>query len=68
MTSSTHLIGEVGNDELARAGLERLFLQPVQLVALPDVGGDGNDLGIVVVLLQPRNDDRGIQTARNRRE
>ena len=59
-----HLVGEVGDDELARAGLDGLFLQTVELVALADVGRDGDDLRIVVIFLQPGNDDGRIETAR----
>ena len=59
-----HLVGEVGDDELARAGLDGLFLQTVELVALADVGRDGDDLRIIVIFLQPGNDDGRIETAR----
>ena len=57
------LLREIEDIELRRAGLDGLFLQPLELVRLPDVAGDGDDLAVVVVLLQPRDDDRGIQTA-----
>ena len=59
-----HLVGEIGDNQLARAGLDGLFLQSVQLVALTDISRDGDDLRIVVMLLQPRDDDRGIKAAR----
>ena len=36
--------------------------EAVELVFLPDVGGEGDDLG-VVRLFQPRQDDGGIETA-----
>ena len=36
----------------------------VELVALADVGRDGDDLRIVVIFLQPGNDDGRIETAR----
>ena len=58
-----HLVREVGHDQLARAGLDGLFLETFELVALPHVGGNGNDFRIVVVFLQPGNNDRCIQTA-----
>ena len=54
--------------QLGGAGLERLLLEAVQLRALTDVAGDGNDLAVVVVLLEPRDNDRGIQTARIRQD
>ena len=38
--------------------------QTVELVALADVGRDGDDLRIVVIFLQPGNDDGRIETAR----
>ena len=40
----------------------RLFLQPRQLGALPDIRRHGNNLTVVIVFLQPRNNDGGIQT------
>ena len=40
------------------------FARPCIAKALADIAGDGDDLAVVVVLLQPRNDDGGIQTAR----
>ena len=58
-----HLVGQVGHDQLAGAGLEGLLLQTFQLGALTHIAGDGDDLGITVVFLQPGNDDRGVQTA-----
>ena len=58
-----HLVGQVGHDQLACAGLQGLFLQTVQLIGLPHIAGHGNDLGIVVVLLQPGDNDGCIQTA-----
>ena len=58
-----HLVGEVGHDELAGAGLEGLLLQAVQLVVLAHVAGHGDDLGVVVVFLQPGDDDGCIQAA-----
>ena len=58
-----HLVGQVGDVQLAGAGLDGLLLQTVQLVALAHIGGHGDDLGIVVVLLQPGDDDGCIQAA-----
>ena len=49
--------------ELARAGFEGLFLQPLQLRALAHVAGDGDDLAVVIVLLEPGDDDGGVQPA-----
>ena len=58
------LLGEVQHVQLGSAGLECLFLQALQFVCLTDVTGHGDDLAVVVVLFQPRDDDGGIQTAR----
>ena len=59
-----HLVNEIGNDKLACAGLYCLFLKSLELVGLTDVAGDGDDLGIVVVFLQPGDDYGSIKTAR----
>src|ERR1019366_7230614 len=49
---------------LLGARRDRFFAHAFQLVvALADVGGDADDLG-VVVLAQPGNDDRGVEAAR----
>ena len=57
------LTGQVQHVQLGGAGLDGLFLQPFQLVGLAHVAGDGDDLGIIVVFLQPGDDDGRIQTA-----
>ena len=54
---------QVQHIQLGGAGLEGLLLQTVQLGALPHIAGNRNDLAVVVVFLQPGNDDGGIQTA-----
>ena len=59
-----HLVDQIGDDQLACAGLEGLFFESIQLVALADVCGHRDDLRIVVVFLQPRDDDRRVQSAR----
>ena len=56
-------VRQIKHIQLARAGLDGLFLQPFQLIRLADVAGHGNDFAVVVVLFQPRDDDRRIQTA-----
>ena len=56
-------VRQVEHVELRRAGLDGLFLQTVELVGLTDVAGHGDDFAVVVVLLQPRDDDGRIQTA-----
>ena len=58
-----HLVGQVLNVQLGGTGLDGLLLQTVQLAALAHVGGDGDDLGVIIVLLQPGDDDGSIQTA-----
>ncbi len=42
-----HLVGEIGDIELAGAGLEGFFLQTLQLIVLTHVAGHGDDLGVV---------------------
>ena len=49
--------------ELGGAGLLGLFLQTGKFLALADVGGDRDDLAVVVVFLQPRNNDGGVEAA-----
>ena len=63
MTLIHHLIHQIQHIQLGRAGLDGLLLQALQLVILAHVAGHGDDLGIVVVLLQPGDDDGRIQTA-----
>ena len=53
---------EVFNVELRCTGLQCFFFQTVKLRALTHVGGNRDDLAVVVVFLQPRDDDGGIQT------
>ena len=57
------LVGEVLNVELGSAGLESFLLETVELGALSHVSGDGDNFTVVVVLLQPRNDDGCVQSA-----
>ena len=58
------VLGEVENVELRGSGLKRLLLKPLELVRLTDVAGNGDDLGIVVILLEPGNYYRGVKPAR----
>ena len=58
------IVAEVEDVELRRARLESLFLESFKLVSLTDVTRDRDDLAVVVVFLEPRDDDRGIETAR----
>ena len=57
-------VRQVFHVQLGRTRLQRLFFQAVQLVRLPNVAADRDNLAIVVVFLQPRNDNGRIQTAR----
>jgi len=54
---------QVQHVQLGSAGSLGLFFQTIQLRALTHVTGDSDDLAVVVVFLQPGNDDGGIQTA-----
>ena len=60
------LLAQIGDVELARAGLQRLLLQPVQLFGLADVGAVRDHLAIIVVA-QPAQDDGGVESAGVRR-
>ena len=52
------------NIQLRSTGLQCLFLQALQLkVTLTNVSCYRNNLTVVIVLLEPRNNDRSIQTA-----
>ena len=44
-------------------GSDGLLFQTVQLIILTHVAGHGDDLGVVVVFLQPGDDDGSVQTA-----
>ena len=35
----------------------------IEFLPLPDIGTDSDDLAVVIVFLQPRDDDRRIKTA-----
>ena len=56
-----HFVNQVGHDKLRSTRCQRLLLQAFKLVGLAHVTGNGNNLGVVVVFLQPRNDNRRIQ-------
>ena len=58
-----HFVHQIGNDQLAGTGGDGLSFQTFQLVSLTDVAGHGDDFGIVVVLLQPGDDNGCIQSA-----
>ena len=54
---------QVQHIQLGSAGSLGLFFQTVQLGALSHITGNSNDFAVVIVFLQPRNNDGGIQTA-----
>jgi len=54
---------QILNVELAGAGLDGLFLKAVQLGTLSHITADRDNFAVVVVLLQPGDDDGRIQTA-----
>ena len=54
------LLFQIQHVQFGGAGLLGLFLQAVQLGALAHVAGNGDDLAVVVVFLQPGDDDRGV--------
>ena len=57
-----HLV-QILDVQLGGSCLFRFFLQPGKLLTLADIGGNGDDLAVVVILLQPRNNNRGVQSA-----
>src|SRR5947208_16088097 len=57
------LLVQVFDVALARAGLERLLLQPRELLLLPDIGAERDDLGLVGFLEpghQHRSEERRV--------
>ena len=63
-----HIVGkkifcDIFNVDFGSSGFQGFFFQSVQFVRLTDVGGNRNDFGIVVIFLQPRNDNGSIKTA-----
>ena len=54
---------EVVDVDLARAGGQRLLLQALELLRLADVGRERDDFG-PIILLEPLQNDRGVQAAR----
>ena len=56
-------IRQIQDIELGRTGLLCLLFQALELIRLSHIAGNGNDFAVVVVFLQPRDDDGGIQTA-----
>src|SRR5262245_662678 len=55
-------VAQIFDVNFRRARGDGLLLQAGQLFALPDVGGD-RDYFAVIVLFQPGNDDRGVESA-----
>ena len=56
------LFAQVVDEDLLHAELACLGARRCEFLALADVGGEGHDLA-VVSLLQPREDDGGVETA-----
>ena len=50
-------------DVKAIAMVRLMYHHLQQFARLTDVAGDGNDLGVIVVFLQPGNDNGGVKTA-----
>ena len=57
------LVGQVFNVQLRSAACLGALFQPFQFAFLAHIAADGDDLAVVVMLFQPRNDDGRIQTA-----
>lgn len=58
------LVGQIFHIQLGRAACLGAFFQAVQLAFLAHVAADGDDLAVIVMLLQPRDDDGCVQTTR----
>src|SRR5262249_48553219 len=56
------LLAQVLDDALHRAGGARLGVETVELLGLPQVGAEGDDLRLVAVD-EPAQDDRGVEAA-----
>ena len=56
------LVGQVLNIQLGSAACLCTLFQPFQFTLLAHIAAYCNDLAVVVVLFQPRDDDRSIQT------
>ena len=57
------LLLQVDDVALGRAGALGLGFEALEFLFLADVGAEGDDLR-VILFLQPRQDDRGVQSAR----
>ena len=55
--------GEIENIKFGSACLQSLFLKSFEFVILADIAGNSDDFAVVVVFLEPGDDDRCIQTA-----
>ena len=56
-------VGEIQHIQLGCAGSQCLFFQTFQFVCLTHIAGNSNDFAVVVVFLQPGDNDGSIQTA-----
>jgi hypothetical protein len=56
------LFTQVFYNHLGRAGLMRLLNYTINVLALADIGDHGNHLAMIV-FLEPRNDDGGVQSS-----
>ena len=56
------LLAQIFDVELARAGLQRLLLQPVGLFGLADIGAERDHLAVIVVA-EPAQDDGSVESA-----
>ena len=57
-------VAQVLDVTLVGARRDGLGLHPIELLALANVGGNADDPGSRVMLLEPGNNDRGIETPR----
>src|SRR5437660_10656282 len=60
--AAQELVAQVDNAHLGSAGLMGLFYDGVDVIALANIGDHGNHVA-VVVLLEPGNDDGGVESS-----
>ncbi len=56
-------LAEVFDDALVGTGFEGFFLDAFEFIALAEFGGEGDDLAAGVIVLEPGEDDGGIEAA-----
>ena len=58
---------QIDDVHLRGTGGKCLVMHRIEFLTLPDIGTDSNNFTTIIMLLQPRNDNRGIKTTRIRK-